>query len=136
MAERRWTFRDAFAEFGAKATNPRQTWSARNDADMIVVLTLWDDEGFDPAPGSVFSLFNRPTLPHWQNARGNRDRIKNLKFAQEHCDGLFRVVVVTAKDPDAVPRSARKLYPHPTKIMRLTKLDEETGEFSAVSVES
>ena len=25
MADRRWTFRDAFAEFGAKATNLRQT---------------------------------------------------------------------------------------------------------------
>ena len=40
MADRRWTFRDAFAEFGAKATNPRQTWSARNDKDKIVVLSF------------------------------------------------------------------------------------------------
>ena len=135
MAERRWTFRDAFAEFGAKATNPRQTWSARNDRDKIVVLSLWED-GFDPAPGSKYSSFDQPSLPHWQNSRGNKDRIKNLKFAREHCDGLFRVVVVTAKDRDVIPRSALKLYQHPTRIMRLTKLNEETGEFSAVSVES
>ena len=135
MAERRWTFRDAFAEFGAKATNPRQTWSARNDAGKIVVITLWDDS-FDPAPGSTCSTFNDPGLPRWQNSRGNRDRLKNLKFSKEHCGGLFRVVVVTPKDRDAIPRAALKLWPHPTKVMRLTKLDEHTGEFSAVSVES
>jgi len=135
VAERRWTFKDAFAEFGAKATNPRQTWSARNEADKIVVLTMWADS-FDPAPGSAFSSFNHPSLAHWQNARGNKDRIKNLKFAQEHCGGLFRVVVVIAKDVGAMPRTALNLCPHPTKVMRITDFNPNTGEFSAVSVES
>jgi hypothetical protein len=42
--------------------------------------------------------------------------------------------MLTAKDPTASPRSIAERYPHPTLVMRLTDLDETTGDFRAESI--
>ena len=132
MASQHWTLKEAFAYFGAKAANSRWSWSARSDDEKTVVVTLWDDN-IEP-DGSV-NLFRHRELPLWQKARGNKDRIKNLSLAEDQCDGLFRVVRVSARDESAVPRSIAKRWPDPTLVMKITELDRTTGEFRAVSVE-
>jgi len=96
-----------------------------------VVLTVWDDE-FDPdAAGTAIDMFGHRNLARWAHALGNRDRIRNLQFARERCGDLFRIVVLTAKDVNASPRTTLRLRPHPL-VMRLTDLNPDTGEFRAV----
>ena len=132
MKTQRWTKERAFAHFGAKATNSRWGWSARSADGATVVLTVWDDE-FDPdKPGATIDMFGHKNRGRWSTALGNRDRIKNLTHARENCGGLFHIVVATAKDVNASPRSTLRIRPHP-RVMRLTKLDEVTGQFRAVS---
>jgi hypothetical protein len=135
VAEQIWTLVKAFDHFGATAANARWAWSARNADGTTIVLTLWDDEIDDDGTTVTADFFNRPNLPVWKDRLGNRDRIKNLRLARDCAGGLFRVVIVTAKDPRAVPRSIIRRCPHPTLVMRLDRLNETTGEFRAVSVE-
>jgi hypothetical protein len=62
---------------------------------------------------------------------GNGERIENLKWAKEHADGKFWVVIATVVDKDADVRKIAEAYARPEIVMRLTDLDEDTGEFRA-----
>jgi hypothetical protein len=119
----------AFAHFGVTLTNERWSWSGRAP-DGKVVLTIWKDEmNYKTKPPSC-SCFGHPSLSEWMDRPGNTERIKDLKWARDHCGGEFSVVITTAKDPTARVREIDEAYP--TKmIMRLTGLNEQTGEFSA-----
>jgi len=46
----------------------------------------------------------------------------------------MNVVIVVAKDENANPRHIGESYPRKNLILKLTRLDEKTGEFSAVNV--
>jgi hypothetical protein len=120
----------AYAHFGAVLRNPQWSWSARTK-DGGVVLTLWKDEfNYKTKPVS-YDLRGHPRLSEWIGRPGNRERIENLKWARDHSRGTFRVVIATAKDDTADPRQVAEAYPQTKMIMRLTDLDEETGEFRA-----
>jgi hypothetical protein len=41
------------------------------------------------------------------------------------------VVIIVAENVNAQPRKIAQSFPHRSLMMRLTKLDEQTGEFSA-----
>lgn len=133
MAGDRSTKTRAFAHFGAKATNVRWGWSARTEDGATVVITVWDDDFDADAPVAILDRYGHRELHRWRDAPGNRDRIKNLIWARDNCGGLFRIVVVTARDADAYPRSARNFRPHP-RVLKLIDLNEQTGEFRAVGV--
>jgi hypothetical protein len=55
----------------------------------------------------------------------------NLIWARDRCDGRFRVIVAKAKDESAHPRSIAECFPHEKMVMRLKRLDLETGNFIA-----
>jgi hypothetical protein len=98
-------------------------------------MTFWKDQLRPSGSHLSYSTFGRSDLPEWQDRPGNRERIDNLKWAQDHCDGLMRVVVVVAKDPNVNPREIAESYPRKNLIMKLTKFNETTGEFSAISMD-
>ena len=130
MAEN-WTLANAFADFdGARARNPRWAWSARSPDGRTVVITHWEDRISDD--GNTVTYYDPGETRRLRH--GNKDRIKNLIWARDNCDGLFRVVMVAAKDTKARPRSTAKRYPEKTLVMKLISLDEHTGEFRAESV--
>ena len=127
--------RDAFAYFnGAKGRNPRWSWSARSPDGRTVVLTLWEDDIRDDGTTIRVDMFGQGQRRQWPSKLGNKERIENLIHARDRCGGLFRVVMITAKDPNVRPRSIAKRFPHPALIMKLIDLDETTGEFRAESV--
>ena len=129
------TLRAAFAYFnGARGRNPRWSWSARSPDSRTVVLTLWEDDIREDGSTIRIDTFSHGRGRQWQDKPGNKERIENLICARNHCGGLFRVVMITAKDPTARPRSIAKRYAHPTLVMKLTDLDETTGDFRAESV--
>jgi hypothetical protein len=125
---------DCFKRYGASGRNPRWSWSARSEDGKVVVLTLWKD-GISVSNGvTTYDSFDPSGRAPWIDTPGNRERLENLKWARENCDGQFRVVVTVAKDVAAVPRAIADCYPQPNLIMRITELNEKTGEFRAVSV--
>lgn len=121
----------AYAHFGITLTNERWSWSGRKSDGSLVVLTIWKDELDYSVKPTTVSYFGHPKLSRWKDRNGNRERIENLKWAKEHCDGEFGVVVATAKDVEADPRISTEAYPTKLK-MKLVELNENTGEFSAL----
>jgi hypothetical protein len=124
----------AFKHFGAVPNNPRWSWSARSPDGKTVVLALWSDR---------FRWKDRPLTydgsepidrDRWSASRGNQERLGNLRWARDNCDGLFRVVMVIAVDPAAVPRAIETCFPREDWMMRLTALDETSGEFQAIKI--
>jgi hypothetical protein len=122
------TLTEAFAFFDTAARNVRWGWSAISADGRTVAVTLWDHER--AADGSV-DFFDPIERERWRHHLGNRDRIKNLRHAIEHCDGKFRVVRVVAKDINAYPRQIKQRIADPDTVMQITRFDEETGEFAA-----
>jgi hypothetical protein len=124
---------ESFQAYGAKLKNPRWSWSARTP-DNKVVMTFWKDRlNYSTKPVS-YSNFGSPTLLRRRDQPGNRERIENLKWAHDHCDGLMYVVIVVAIDVNAEPREIAESFPQTRLLMKLTELNEETGEFRAINV--
>ncbi|MBZ8132607.1 hypothetical protein [Afifella sp. IM 167] len=127
-----WTKTAAFAEFGAVASNPVWSWSARSPDGSVVVLTFWKD-ALIYSSGSAF-YDDTGWEPEQISQAGNRERMENIRWALEHLGGVVRAVIVEAEDPQAKPRSIKVCFPQKQLRMRITHFDQETGEFRAESV--
>jgi hypothetical protein len=96
-----------------------------------VVITLWQDR--------LVSRDKQLTYSHspddgWFESPGQKELRDNLVWCDDHCDGLFKVVLVTAKDPGSIPREVESSDPVNSYQMKLTSLDRSNGAFSAVAV--
>ncbi len=129
-----WTLGESFDFFGARPANLRWGWSARNEATATVVVTLWTDQLCRKPDGTiVYDVRSRDDLEWWRRRPGNRERLANLRWAEAHCGGRFRGVIVTCEATDAFIRKIVRRYPEPGLVMRLVEL-HDTGEFRAESV--
>jgi hypothetical protein len=128
---RKWTRRECFEHFGASCKNPQWSWSAKSADGRVVVMCMWQDEIKREGDRMVYQSLT-PRRGE-QNRPGAKERLDNLKWAREHCDGLARVVVMRANDTKADPRSIAECFPHDKLVMRITHIDEATGEFRAES---
>lgn len=133
---RRWNRTEAFAHFGVRLKNPRWSWSGISDDGRTVVLTLWEDELRREEGKVVADFYRHPRLSQWQAHLGNRERIRNLQWARDHCSGRFGIVLLKARDVEAVPRQIAEARPAEALVMRLTDLNEQTGEFRAESFQA
>ncbi len=126
---------EAFGFFNTKLRNARLDLSARNEADKTVVLALWRDQlDYSKRPAVSYRLRRSGAkMPDWLELPVNRTRLDDLRWAREHCEGCFRVVIIEATDPAAEPRSIAGASPQQTMVMKITELDEETGEFTAAA---
>jgi hypothetical protein len=125
---------ESFAHFGATGKNRRWSWSAKSADGKTVVMALWKD-GFDYSSQPIaYDTINRKNLPAWISRAGNRERLEYLMWARVHCNGIFKVVVVVAKDEKAEPRKIAECFPQDKMTMKITDLNELTGEFRAVLI--
>jgi len=60
--------------------------------------------------------------------------IANIKWARARCESLVRIVILTAEDAKANPRTVLYCYPDDSLIMRITHFNNHTGELRAESV--
>jgi hypothetical protein len=97
-------------------------------------MTLWKDLIDYREKPITYSTFDRENPSLWVDRPGNRERLENRRWARDHCDGLFRVIITTAKDITAEPREIEDAHYQRRMIMKLVELDERTGEFRAVNV--
>jgi hypothetical protein len=124
----------AFREYGVKLRNDRYSWSGRTEDGKTVVLQLWKDH-FDYKNKPVsYSDFEDPRLSTWVDRRGNLDRIEDIRWAIDHCDGRFRVVIGVAKDIDVHTRETASAYARPNILMKVVRFNELTGELHAEMV--
>ncbi len=118
------TLLEAFASFGAKGANQRWSWSARSGDGKTVVLALWQDEIEFIKDEKKLNYHGKVTKDAESLQRpGNCERLENLKWAKEHCDGIFNVVIVIAKDPQAEVKEIAECFPNPDIRMKITELD-------------
>jgi len=127
---KKWTKKACFAHYGAVSANV-YSWSARSADGKTVVVTLWRDLIDYKAKPVTYGTIVRGDVSIWKERPGNRERLENLKWAREHCGGRFRVVITVAKNVTASTREIEECYPQDQMIMRITELNEETGEFKA-----
>ena len=128
----RQTMADCFNHFGVKKKNPRKSWSARSTDGNTVVLALWKDLLRIEGGRAIYDNFGHATKD-WAARTGNQERLADLKWASQHCGGLFRVVIIVAEDVNVEPREIADCYTH-SMTMRIVELEESTGEFRAESV--
>jgi hypothetical protein len=123
----------AYAKFGAVPRNKRWSWSARSGDGNTVVLALWKHLFDYSATPISYSEYGNPNLSEWRGGPGNIERIENLMHARAACEGLFRVVISVARDVNAAQLEIASAFDHPRLLMKLTDLDETSGEFRAIN---
>ena len=124
---------EAFRVLGVEKLKTPYSWAARTSDEKTVVLALWADRFSGRSPVHYDNHQGSPPTPEWINRPGNIERRDHLIWAMDHCDGLFRVVLLTAKDPSSSPRETLSAQSDDI-IMRIMELDRRTGEFHAVEV--
>jgi hypothetical protein len=97
-----------------------------------VILALWTDRFSRKKSPVEYNDYRTELDRTWINRPGNRERLDNLIWAREKCDGLFSVVMVRPKDLHSDPRAIDECWPKEGMVMRLIELDEQTGEFRSV----
>jgi hypothetical protein len=123
---------EALAHFSAKSRNRRSIWSGRSADGKTVVLVLWQDliDGRTHEYNDFARADDEPA-EEWTHLPGNHERIENLKWAQEHCDGYFRVVIAISKDRSH--RTVDDCFPVDRWQMRIEAMDD-IGRLRATQV--
>tara|TARA_B100000795_G_C22397755_1_gene285913 strand:- start:44 stop:490 length:447 start_codon:yes stop_codon:yes gene_type:complete len=141
---------ECFAYFGITLKNIRWSWSGINKSgknrkdilgdgkEGVAAFTLWTDQlRWDKENKcSLWSIFNAENHL-WREAKGNIERIENLKYCLENLNGEFRPIFVEPKKPGVIDetREAKRHYLKNDKDFwyRITSFDEVTGECEAQS---
>ena len=127
------TLGECFGHFGAVCASRRFSRSAVSQDGLTVVVAIWNDELEREGNRVVYETRYRPTLKG--KLRGvDSEWVANIKWARAHCNNLVRVVILTAEDVAANPRTLLYCYPDDSLIMRITHFDNRTGELRAESV--
>jgi 5-methylcytosine-specific restriction protein A len=127
---RKWGALESFNYLGANARD-KFAWAARSDDGLITVLTAWEDQIDDDGTNVVIDYVGASDLENWTRDRRNKARIKILTEAWNR-DRLFKIVLLTAREPGAVPRSTSGRRPDDALVMELTDFNPVTGEYRAV----
>ena len=127
-----WTHKACFEYFGTVPKNPRWSWSGRSADGKVVSVTFWQDQFEDG--GRIYRSRRRPGEKAMSKP-GRTELIGNLKWAQDNCKGVLRIILARAKDTKAEPRSILECFPHKTLRMRITHLDEVTGAYVTERIE-
>lgn len=118
---------DCFAFFNVVPKNTRWSWSGRSADGQDVAVTLWQDR-FEEK-GRIYRSWKTDRPGEWKSRPGFVELIENLAHARNNLDGKVHVILATAKDKEAVPRSIERSFPQPNLKMRVTELDESEGTF-------
>lgn len=94
-------------------------------------MTMWQDE--IKHEGGKLIYESRPRSKE-KKRPGATERLENLIWARDHCDGLVRAVIAIAKDVTADPRQSVDWFPHDRLVMKIITLDDKTGAFRAENV--
>ncbi len=129
--------KEAFAYFGAVQKNERWSWAATTPEKDKVVVTIWAHEIKGKGTDQYYDSRELDTISpgEWQGNIGNDERIELLKHARDNLDGVLNVMLLKAVDKNAADKVVDNAYPWSSAKddhrMKLTFLDEETGDWRA-----
>ena len=132
MADK-WTHRACFDFFGVTPKNPRWSWSGRSPDGKTVAVTFWNDE-FENG-GRTYRSDPSRREGKWIGSPAHKELIENLIWSRDHCDGVLRIIIATPKNAKASPRAIHECYPQKRLKMRITHLDDTTGDFITQRIE-
>jgi hypothetical protein len=121
------THSECFEFFGVVPRNTRWSWSGRSFDGKDVAVTLWQDR-FEEK-GRIYRSWKSDQPGEWRSRPGFVELIENLAHARDHLGGKVHVILATAKDKAARPRSIERSFPQPNLKMRVVELDELEGTF-------
>lgn len=124
---KKWSQKECFDRYGVKPANPRWSWSGKSADGKTVAVTLWKDrfeKGID-----LYRWSASPGEAGRQLRPGHTELIRNLAWARDNCDGEVSIIIATAVDPNANPRTISECFPRTDFRMRVVGLDEASGEF-------
>ena len=129
---KKWTHKACFDTYGAKPGNPRWSWSGRSEDGKTIAVTVWQDRFED----GIDVYRSRPYLgdKDWKSRPGHNELVGNLAWARDHCDGEVRIIIAVPVDPSADPRAIRECFPRPDIRMRVTDLNETSGDFTLTRI--
>jgi hypothetical protein len=128
---KKWTHSSAFKFFGVKPKNSRWSWSGRNEETHTVVHTLWQD-GFRREGNTMISERTHGVVNSDDVRKpAYKEFVENMEYAQQHCNGEFRVIVAKAEDTTANPRKIKECWPKPELRMKIRSFDASTGRLVA-----
>jgi hypothetical protein len=122
-----------FTHFGAVCASNRFSKSAITQDGQTVVIAIWEDEVQRDGDRVIYQSRYRPALKG-KSRRIESELMANLKWAQDHCGGLVRVVILTAEDVTAEQRKIMYCYADDSLVMHITELDCRSRTFRAESV--
>jgi hypothetical protein len=79
-------------------------------------------------------MYHRNHLVHQggkTRSHGYPDLVRHVEFAQEHCNGEFRVILAGAVDPHSIPPKIAWCEPRAGIKLKIVSFDAETGELWA-----
>jgi hypothetical protein len=123
----------AFAYFGVVPKNIRWSWSGRSPDGSRVAVRLWQDK-FEEK-GRLYRSWSDDEPGAWKSRPGFTELIENLVHTRDNLDGVVSVILLIAKDKNAVPRSIERSAPAPNLKMRVAELDETEGTFLLERIE-
>ena len=142
--------KQAFAHFNLSQRNPVWSWSAISEdmrppsyfANMVdsdsrlIGITLWVDQ-MSPNKEMIweYTNFNKNT-DLWQHLPGNKDRIEHIQYCIDHCNSLFRSIMLipVKKGVFDETRKIKNAKPFDAAWFRILEFNSITGEFKAESI--
>ena len=125
---------DALGAFNTKTPNIVWGWSGISDDMGTVAVTVWSDHMNEDIEAANFyngfDEYHENTIHLWGKKPGNKLRIKHLIHAKSKLGGLVRVVKVIPAKPKVEPRVVYDRIPLIKKWYKISKFDQETGQFS------
>jgi hypothetical protein len=115
----------AFADYGMKLKNVRNSLSARCEKESRVAISVWQDE-FKRDAGRL--VYDRSDWGDWYHGPSRREFIENLVWARDHLNGHVNVVVCIRKRT-ATGYVLTDSFARQSIVMRIVRLDPSTGAF-------
>lgn len=122
----------SFKKLGAPLASPRADWSGVSADGKTVAISIWRDELDNSIPGSpILDCRQHKDISVWAEFPGNKKRKAHIEHALSSTDGIFKIVMLRAKDPEKLPREIDEAWIWKGMIGKITDYDPNTGGFRA-----
>ena len=142
--------KQAFTYFNLAQRNPVWSWSAISEdlrppsyfnnliahEAKLVGITLWVDQ-MSPNDEMIWEYDNfYKNTELWENLPGNQDRKEHIQYCIDHCNSLFRTIMIIPEKKGVFDetREIKNAKPFDAAWFKILEFNPDTGEFKAKSI--
>ena len=124
----------AYVEGGYVLGNPRNQWSAFDEKNGRVALTVWSDQIDRSGALPVIDTSNGRPISDWGHRVGNKVRIRHIAWALQNAGGWVDLILLRAKTPITEPRTVEgaRFWEQVRGHISSSDFNPETGNFRVV----